>query len=225
MGGMNHQPCREYLAYSTQVSRCLSLGHAHVNLANVAFEDVLLTELEGSHGSAEDIVSYLVSAALFTSQAATAIKTLQEAMTEKGYEDLPPLRTLNLSSLGDSFLQEKMLEKHAWKTIQALTEKGGFWSVSMHFQRTVVELEVLTERLASEFLLLSDVVKRGCLNDVLEENQPGNVKKTFAQLFSNWNILLAEFLASSMLSTHVWYLWTGRQTLVKPCLNLRLANQ
>jgi len=56
----------------------------------------------------------------------------------------------------------------------------------------------------------------GKLNLVLEENRSGNFKQEFARLYCAWAKFQQLFLASSMLSTDLWYRNCGVSSLLSP---------
>ena len=75
------------------------------------------------------------------------------------------------------------------------------------FDERMREIIRLTEKLSTEVAALKESADERVLVEVLEENRPGNIKRTFAKLYHAWNDLNAVFLAS-MLSTE-WYTFTG----------------
>ncbi len=82
------------------------------------------------------------------------------------------------------------------------------------FDHSVWTLEVNTQSLITKISALNDAAQKGEVNLVLEENRPGNIKESFACLYTAWAKFQQDFLASSLLSTELWYAFNGYGSLV-----------
>ena len=95
MGAQNHQPCRIYIPTSTKLSRVISEARMFLEQGNIAFEDQLLTEINGKIAIIDPIVEALTRSVNSLSIAKLQLNALMSEMDNKGYEDLPPLKTIN----------------------------------------------------------------------------------------------------------------------------------
>lgn len=206
MGGKNHQPCNIYLERSTQLSRCLSVAYAEVELGNVALEDVILAELRGDTASVQPIKSHLRSSRTALREAFSVADALRDQMDQNDFVDLPSLWNTDLDVIGNTFTAKKMVNEEAWLKITAIMETGGFYAVLARFMEGIRELTQKTSILFLQVEGLEEVASRGGVHHVLEENHEGNIKEAFASLYTAWNSYSQDFLASSLLSTELWYM-------------------
>lgn len=205
MGGINHQPCKHFLVTSTRMSRFSSLAFAHFELSNVALEDLLLAELRGNVGSIEKAVNYMEISLQNIAQLTATIKKLKEEMVREEYQDLLKIRPINLDAVGASLIDAGMVDKSAWKTVSQNALGGGFYKNLAMFQEQSVALGEYTDRLIEKMKNLREPAKKGSVTDILEKNLDGNLKPEFAKLYNAWRQFQSFFLASSMLSTEVYY--------------------
>ncbi len=223
MGGKNHQPCRQYLVISTEMSRALSLAHISLESANVALEDLLLTELNGGKGVTDLIIGNLLSSKKFLGDFGGYIAALIVKMNEENYADLPPLHKLDISTLGIELSRAGLVQAAAWAKVSGIMKAGTFYAVLSTFEVDRVSLISATDDLIKKVEFLAEHAKNGTVNSVLEENFEGNIKVEFAVLYQRWNTFQNEFLASAMLSTQLWYAHTGAGWLVEPSKFIRAA--
>ncbi len=224
MGGKNHQPCRTYLLPATQLSRALSLGFAHLEFGNVALEDLLICELNGGQGSVDQIVSSMKQSRNALFSARSACNALRESMTSQHYKDLPTLRTLNLSLLGEQLHSQGMINSSAWDWVSAMMLESGFVGVLDWFSSEIENIERKTGQLQDTISALSSSAERREVVNVLEENRSGNIKIAFADLYMTWSNFNVRFLASSMLSTSLWYSFNGYPAIVQVARECAIAS-
>lgn len=223
MGGKNHQPCRNYLPESTRLSRAVSVAYIELETANVCLEDLILAEINGHTGGVDGVCSHLRLSKEALFGVMNSIKLLQDRMDKLGYKDLPSIRELDLDKLGQELAGKGMVDETAWKSMISVTSNGSFYASLSRFRDHVLDLVGLTERLTTNIEGLRTSAETGTINVVLEENQPGNLRVGFAQLYSSWDTFHREFLASSMLSTEIWYAYKGFGSLTG--INFLTANQ
>lgn len=211
MGGINHQPCRKFLGFSTRMSRALSLGRAQLEQANVFLEDTLLMELDpemrGEQGL-HDVSFYLVNSrhALVSLQSVTG--ALQSFMAECDHIDLFKVMNIHPMQVALDLATANLARRDQLVAAAAKMHESGFHAVLAEFHATANTLIVKTDRLLAKVHELQQQQRNAehfSLTSVLEENLPGNFKIEFAQLYDGWNEFQAYFLASAMISTEVWY--------------------
>ncbi len=219
MGGKNHQPCKTYLANSTRLSRYLSLAYAHLELGNAALEDILLGELSPDWNSRDAIGHYrdlqreLVTSVGELGHAKLALATLRQQMDETGFADLPTLGKIDLGQIGQNLAESGMVDLAAWKQVHQPMKNGGFYSMITRFDADIDELDRLSRALQAKFAELESSVVTGALTDIVEENQRASFKPEFAAVYTAWTKFNALFLASSLMSTELWYAFTGKGSL------------
>lgn len=227
MGGRNHQPCNIYLRESTSLSRALSLAMAHLELANVALEDELLRELDCSSydWDGATILSSLQASYDALGVASNAIQNLRRKMYDTGFEDLPILRTVELFSLGRMMEADGLVIGSDWDRIAVIMNRDGFSGVVDEFEAQIEKLRNATKILIHSISTLSNVEipRSRALNLVLEENLKGNFKTEFAKLYTIWSMFQAQFLASSLLSTELWYAFNKYGSLTRVAVALKSA--
>jgi hypothetical protein len=85
--------------------------------------------------------------------------------------------------------------------------------VLAHFEKAISEISAKTEQVIGLVANLDAIAETAQVNLVLEENSDANIKVEFFQLYTLWCKFNAEFVASSVLSTELWYLDNGYGTL------------
>lgn len=229
MGGKNHQPCRIYLLNSTRLSRALSLAYAHLELGNAVLENILIGELDASHTPEVALMFYSqVNSELCTSvqelqMAQQTIADMYQQMVDTGFADLPTLGKIDLTGLGTNLAVHGMVNLASWQDIQRVMQNGGFYAVLENFDTKVSSLIELTEILHLKFKPLESSIANGSLTDIVEENQPESFKPEFAAVYAAWTELNGLFLASSLMSTELWYAFTGKRSLAPNHIQLRSA--
>lgn len=207
MGGKNHQPCRPYLKDSANLSRYLSLAYAELELGNVALEDLIITELDGGRGSIIEVMNHLHASFVALEGAYSATSILRLHMRQNAFTDLPILRVIDLESIGERFAAKNLVNGDAWRRISSIMRSNGFFGVTDYFLRCIQELEKRTTILIESIKYLpgAESAEEGRVSTLLEENKAGDVKEAFADLYTSWMEFDQEFLASSILSTELWY--------------------
>lgn len=223
MGGKNHQPCSSYLPESTRLSRALSIAYAQCELANVALEDLILAELAEKRGTVDPFTGQLVASITALDNAIVLVDDLEAKMDENGFVDLPTLQRLDLEAIGANFVKHGMVNSDSWHEASRIMANGGFRNMTAKFREAIGNLRQLTEQLLREVAQLARAANIGEVNLVLEENRTGNMKPVFAMLYTGWGNFNALFLASSILSTEVWYAFRGHGSLAEPSVRVRAA--
>lgn len=232
MGGMNHQPCRAYLLNSTLLSKYLSLARAHLDLSNAALEDILIQELSSPASNAVIAMSHYdrLNAEITASIEALglsqqALADLRRQMDDLGFEDLPTLKKMDLSGIGAEMAASGIVNLTAWEQIQSLMSSGGFYEVIRFFDTRIDDLisrshDLLNNKFGNH---MTQLVIEGGVAEMVEENTSGTFKIEFAALYSKWTEFNALFLASSMMSTELWFAFAGKGSLVPGMQQFKVA--
>lgn len=220
MGGKNHQPCNRpsagYLIESTKLSKALSSALARLELANVDLEDVLLGELiDKKPHTLGHMIANLEISAFDLREALKNLDALERKMHEFDFQDLPTLKTVDLDMVGKSLSQRRVVDKAAWEVVKTTMEQGGFRNMLKYFRHGVYRILSQTIELRSAMIALEPIAQGTGLADVLEKNQPGNIKLIFGALYTSWCSFNQVFLASSLLSTELWYQATDCPSMVE----------
>lgn len=214
MGGKNHQPCREYIPTSTRMSRFASLAFAHLELANVALEDILLAEMDGKIGDFDAIKSHLALSQQSVGDLIDTIVKLKAEMDQRGYYDLLAVHPVDLDAIGKAFVANNMISATAWSEVSRNARAGGFHENIALIHNCARTLTEYTAKLDKKVTELQKNANEGAVTQILEENLQGNLKPEFAKLYCAWNRFQEIFLASSLLSTEVYYAFNGFGSLV-----------
>ena len=225
MGGMNHQPCNKpgtaYLELSTVMSKALSIARSELELANAELENTLISEIQGgkvSTASLRSTVEHLGRSREFLAHFLQIVAELRRNMADNDFEDLPTLKTVDLERLGVHLAHAGYVDISAWRSIADEMNKNGFYGVLDHFRIGTHALMTWTDQLARAIvavnLRLSSDTESVSVTGILEENRVGNFKQEFAELYIGWLRFQQEFLASSMLSTELWYRHQGVGSLL-----------
>lgn len=215
MGGQNHQPCGGYLRQAIQLSRTKSLAYLYLELANTALEDLLLSELDGQQGNLSPIMDNLHRSQESLVEFRKFITEMREKMIEYDYHDLPTLLSTNLNIVGEQLVAKGCLDAKAWQYACNIMLTGGFNAMLNDFDRSALELMTISTNLARQISQHELSAVAGNLHFVLEENHVGNFKVEFAQLYTKWNEFSRYFLASSLLSTELWYRHQNTGTILE----------
>lgn len=215
MGGKNHQPCKDYLKESIKLSRVLSNAYLELEKANVAFEDLLLQELnnEDTSGGIEKIVASSNQSHKYLDYALDECTNLRDKMVENDFVDLSTLATTDLNQIGLCLANQGIVEYEAWKTIAFKMRNGGFKSILTYIEQSIYSIQEKNYDLKEGFKKLKDIIKFSNITEILEENLPENIKPQFAKLYTAWTKFNQEFLASSLMSTELWYAEKGYGSL------------
>ncbi|OGL66917.1 hypothetical protein A2856_00215 [Candidatus Uhrbacteria bacterium RIFCSPHIGHO2_01_FULL_63_20] len=100
MGGVNHQPCGKPLPYSTEMSKRLSLAHIGIEIANVALEDVLLSELAGRTTNVRPFENALVAAHAQIDDFQESVRILIDVLKADKYQELETLEQMDRGKTG-----------------------------------------------------------------------------------------------------------------------------
>jgi hypothetical protein len=224
MGGKNHQPCRSYLLNSTMMSRAMSLAFISVELANVALEDVIIAELGAGQGDHGPIVSHLNQSVRHLNDMDNALLQLTEQMRKESFRDLPSLATTDLRLFGQQAKSEDLhTSKDDWMVAEETMRKHGFWGMAEVFEKQIKHLVSLTGDLAVRVQECSDSNNASGMHVELEENGKFNFKPEFAKLYTAWSSFQQLFLASSLISTELWYRFNGFGSLLSDQKTIRAA--
>jgi hypothetical protein len=228
MGGQNHQPCNRpqtnYLRLSTKMSRDLSVARAYFERANITLEDVLLHELTGQGGgSVKHIIEQLSDSKAALAEMMKTIGLLRADMHSHAFEDLPTLQLADLDALGSELASAGLVQSGAWTVVSGIMRSRGFYGMLDFFDQEVTFLRQKTNELILAVCTVENTAKVGQLNLALERNQPANFKVQFAALYSLWHQFQQTFLASSMLSTDLWYRYCGVGSLLKQNHGVQVA--
>lgn len=229
MGGKNHQPCNlpntSYLRFSTKMSRELSVACSLLEQANIALEDVLLNELDGNGvgGSVVKVTELLSNSQFELTQMLNVIAMLRENMRKHEFKNLPTLQSTDLELLGAQLVSAGIVQDSAWSIVCDMMHRDGFYGMLNYFEQETFQLNILTGSLIIAMLAAEEMARAGKLNFVLEKNQRGNFKVEFATLYSSWHRFQQVFLASSMLSTELWYRYCDAGSLLEPRKDVQAA--
>lgn len=213
MGGQNHQPCNTYLKNSTRLSCSLSRAHAELQLANIDLEEVILQEFDLVSGSMQGIVSHLSLSLASLAEAKKSVCDLRTQMVVSDYKDLPTLHKLDLLTIGSKLAEIGCIDLESWDKILKVFKGTGFYGVLELFENSIDKLLLLTHALSNGIRQLEQDAENMTVSKVLEENRSGNIKVEFAALYTHWANFNHEFLASSLISTEVWYAFCGYGSL------------
>lgn len=220
MGGKNHQPCREYLAISTRMSRYASLAFANLEMANVDLEDLLLTEMEGGIGNINGVKYRLEQSRQNISQLIDTARELRDEMGvrdemgDRNYRDLLTMCSVDLDAIGMALIGAGMVDSTAWDEVVKNARSGGFYANLTMIHERALLLTEHTNKLIEQVVGLRAHAENGNVTSILEENLEGNLKPEFAKLYHAWTRFQELFIASSLLSTEVYYAFNGYGSLV-----------
>ncbi len=214
MGGKNHQPCREYLPISTRMSRCASLAFAHLELANVALEDLILSEMKGKIGNLSAVKSRLTLSQESVTKLIDTITELEVELNHRDFQDLLTVCSVNLDAIGQAFIANNMVSATAWSQVSKNAREGGFRKNLAFIHESAQALVGYTAELGKKVTGLQKNAEDGVVMQVLEENLHGNLKPEFAKLYCAWSRFQEVFLASALLSTEVYYAFNGYGSLM-----------
>jgi len=209
MDHRNHQ----HLLTSTQMSRFASLAFAHLELANVALENILLAEMDGKIGDLDGVKSQLTLSQKTISDLVGTILKLKTEVNQRGC-DLLAVHPAYLDVMGRAFVANNMVSASAWGKVSRNARSGGL-TLNIELIHTHAKLlEEYTAQLHKKINKLQGYANNGSVTKVLEENLRDNFKPEFAKLYCEWNRFQEIFLASSLLSTEVYYTSNGFDSLV-----------
>ncbi len=205
MGGINHQPCKHYLAQSTRMSRAMSMTGIALEVLNVKLEDIILSNLNGETVDLDMLLSSAQSLSDNAERGDLAIAALISQMDELYYVDLPVASSFNHALFGKKAVAKAMVTQYGFDEIAEKYISGGFRAAISHlrtchsdFHRSVVQMHRQIEDLKR--LDISDIAFE------FESNGTGNIRPQFAKMYTSWDRFRQMFLASSLISTEIFYI-------------------
>lgn len=211
MGGINHQPCgkpdTQYLYFAIQMSRALSKARVSFEQANIELEDILLKEMqrESHTGSIAGMYIRLEESIACLRSLINHISGLRADMRMHGYEDLSNTLAVNAHEVANDLKPFGLASDEALSNVGHVMSNGNFYAILDMFDIRVAHLVQDTILLKDGVISLRTHEAKNTVTEVLERNLDGNIKIAFAKLYNNWNTFHELFLASSMLSTELWY--------------------
>ena len=212
MGGKNHAPCRKYQQNSTQLSLFLSLALANLENANVALERVILNELDGEKGNRSLINEYLNMSMQALESAVRICDNLEAQMRDSDYHDLPELKSLDLVSLGRALSEKGLVNQKSWEEAASLMVSSTFYQLLEKIRTGICALIDETVALSHRFEQIPSTLH---YVEIMECNRPENIKTEFARLYTSWGTFNHFFMASTILSTEIWYAHMGYGTMLE----------
>jgi len=217
MGGINHQPCKKYLVESTRLSRSISRARAHFELANVAFENALLSEMDDKVevvSALNRCISLLNICVVDLEEAGSNLAKLLKKMDERDFQDLSSLQETDIESLGQTlFKGERLATLTTWRRASSIIRKGGYRAMMKVIDGEINALLSEIKNLSDAFGELRTKFPSIGIGTVLEQNLPGNIRLQFAAVYSHWTEFSSLFLCSSLISTELSYKEQGYRTL------------
>lgn len=224
MGGKNHQPCRMYLHNSTRLSRAMSAALVELELANIALEDIILSELDHERGEVKTILTHLEQSEHALRQMQTAAGDLRQQMKEESFEDLPTLKTMNLVDFGHNCMSDGLHRDPAQFDIATHAyNNGGFAQALELIEQRIAHIMKLTSKLTQAVDNAGVLAETGSLTAALEENTSANFRTEFAELYTAWANFQQFFLASALISTELWYQFNRTGTILKSSPAVKVA--
>ena len=217
MGGQNHQPCNRYLVESTELSKSLSLARVRIEMANVAVEDVLLSELHGDPIDPQrtaDVTASLRGSTVDLLQMDFWLDQISMKLSEAGGWEPPTVTQIDWRQIGCELEAAGAVSRHSWDAMTTARVSTGFLGVIAAYKAKIASLISLTEKLSIEFEALDPVISARGFAVAVEENCCGDFKLAFARLYNQWSEFQQMFLASALLSTESWYSWTNCGSLL-----------
>ncbi|MCR4306364.1 MAG: hypothetical protein NUV42_00165 [Candidatus Yonathbacteria bacterium] len=195
------------------MSRYASLAFAHLEMANVALEDLLLMEMSSTKGDISNVQNQLESSRQNIIHLIDTAQRLKDEMNHRGYRDPVTICPVDLDAIGTALVKDGLVNAEAWHKVAKNARSGGFYANLAMIHEQALSLAEYTDKLSERVEGLRKHAKDGTIMRVLEENLSGNLKPEFAKLYNTWIRFQAYFLASSLLSTEVHYAFNGYDSL------------
>ncbi len=211
MGGINHQPCRNYFRESTEWSRNLSIAESEFHLANIALEDIILMELNGKISSLKGIIYHLESSSWALSRAWDNASLIEEKMELLDFQDFECVFSSHFDSLGELLASRGIVDLSSWEKVLGCIRENGFRMVVKNSKNKIEDMIRATQELIDSINRISP----GGIIDIMEENKPDNIRIPFGYLYSSRSSFMQFFLASSIISAEAWYLSSGNESFAK----------
>lgn len=209
MGGKNHQPCGGYIRQSTIASRFHSLVGIAIESVNINLEDAIIADMNREHDQSNAYIDNTIKNLEATLEQLDglrdAIIDLMDEMDVNGYQDLPPIHSLDWDAIGRDFADRKMVAGDAWNHVGFILGSGGFKALFTAYAQDVANIK----QSVTELLRLFENRPNENITIILEENRDGNMRPMFAQVYQSWNAFSQRFLASSLISSEIWYAFNG----------------
>ncbi len=217
MGGQNHQPCREFLANSTRLSRGVSCVSISLETFNIRLEDKILANLDGEYVTLDHLLTCAKEVKSKVQLVHEAFGILSLQMDERYYVDLPAANGFDYQDFGNKVSAAGMVGQVPFRRIAMQYKVGGFRAALAYMRAEAVGFEGKVDTMLAlvEFLVSEKVAD---IAAEFESNGIGNIRPDFAKMYTAWHDFQQTFLASSLISTEIFYVSEG-------CGSLLVGNQ
>ncbi len=213
MGGINHQPCRNYMEKSTALSRSVSEAYSSLWDANIGIEDIILAELSHKKSSSYNaVLASLEHSVDSLGRADNDFNQLLQKMNQLHF-DLKPA-TINFKHITEQWEQDGFIKNDVfWQEIVALYREGGFRNAIGTLQNKFIAVRNETRELLGVLTHHRQSVAEGSFMIDVEENKIP-LRQYFAKTLTCWDGALSLFRYSSLISTELYLQDMGYPSLV-----------
>lgn len=191
----------------------MSLTSMALESFNVKLEDMILVNLVNESVSPRILsieVRHVMDSVVRAEQ---SIDMLLMQMDELYYVDLPATDDFQLDEFGDKVIPRLMVGTEAYKEIATHYKAGGFRSALNHLRVKHSQFGFAVADMATKVQELADTD----VDDIaveFESNDTGNIRPQFAVMYTTWSQFHQMFLASSLISTEIFYIQEGVDSLL-----------
>ncbi len=211
MGGINHQPCSNFLPDSTEVSKALSQLQIAFWQSNLEFENAILANLHGHNATVAPSIQHIETALKCADDADNALGELITKLALLDFQELPET-TRVLEIISDELREEAAITFSAEMTdnLNKILMTNGFRDLFKHYQARLRSIRANLDlvRIDFETLAQSSRLVQDC-----EENST-DIRINFTRTTMLLNNLVTEWSYSAIASATMWNLNQGHQTMI-----------
>lgn len=204
------------------MSKSVTAGIADFNRANVALEEVILAELDGSKDPGSfGVALALLDSAVHNFDAAIAhLASLKDEMDAKKYQPLPSFANYGTPDKARALARElagnglMAAEKINVVVIPQIGHGKGFYAAIPMLDIALVAMRDSAKDLQNRMSEASHVAEDGMVAELLETNAAMNFRADFLRAFNTINSSFSTFAASAAWSTEMWYRSTSAGSLL-----------
>jgi len=217
MGGINPPTNSSFSLESVRLSRKVSLARTQFEMSNVAFEELLLSELINQIpsntvcviGHLRQSITHILKAVRIIDEHLDKIDLLNVVGHPEAFDV-----EYQWDSIGERLVDKGIVTFESWSSLKGVFQGSHYKDILNSLKKGLEEILTVTQNLSGNFKKLSEYTEVK-IHEVMDQNLGDNLKEAYARLYTSWHEFQGLMLASSLFLSEVSYRHHGYKSLVE----------
>ncbi|NCS98670.1 hypothetical protein GW764_00615 [Candidatus Parcubacteria bacterium] len=217
MGGINPPTNSSFSLESVRLSRKVSLARTQFEMSNVAFEELLLSELINQIpsntvcviGHLRQSITHILKAVRIIDEHLDKIDLLNVVGHPEAFDV-----EYQWDSIGERLVDKGIVTFESWSSLKEVFQGSHYKDILNSLKKGLEEILTVTQNLSGNFKKLSEYTEVK-IHEVMDQNLGDNPKEAYARLYTSWHEFQGLMLASSLFLSEVSYRHHGYKSLVE----------